>query len=146
MAYNLEITLIVGLSGWIIKEGASILHQIFRFSGGIYWSRIHHSKSWYSLGLSQTSKLYFFAEIVLGCKPLTFFLKRLQLRCLTGSIRRFQKLILCFVRDDFASWKKHLISTPVCLTLLFKKKKCYWLKGGWVSRKGAVIKRAKWNI
>ena len=68
--------LIVGCGGWVIKEGAGILHQIFRFSGGVnIWGRIHQSKSWYSLGHSQTSKVDFLAEIVFGCKPLTFFVK-----------------------------------------------------------------------
>ena len=38
-------------------------------------SRIHQSKGWYYLGPSQTSKVEFLAEIVFGCKPLTFFLK-----------------------------------------------------------------------
>ena len=39
---------------------AGILHQIFRFSGGVnIWNRIHQSKSWYSLGLSQTSLMLF---------------------------------------------------------------------------------------
>ena len=68
--------LIVGWGGWVIKEGAGILHQIFRFSGGVnIWGRIHQSKSWYSLGHSQTCKVDFLAEIVFGCKPLTFFVK-----------------------------------------------------------------------
>ena len=55
---------------------AGILHPIFRFSGGVnIWSRIHQSKSWYSLGLCQTSKVDFFAEIVFGYKPLMLFVK-----------------------------------------------------------------------
>ena len=66
-------------------EGTGIEHQIFRFSGGI--------NIWYSLGPSQTPKVDFFAEILFDCKPLTFFCKRLQLRSLTGSIRRFQKIV-----------------------------------------------------
>ena len=67
--------LIVGCGGRVIKEGASILHHIFRFSGGIYWGMIHQSKSCCSLEPSQKSKVYFFAEIVFGCKLLTLFLK-----------------------------------------------------------------------
>ena len=65
--------LIVGSGEWVIKEGAGILHQIYRFSGGVNtWERrIHQSKSWYYLGHSQISK----AEIVFGYKPLTLFLK-----------------------------------------------------------------------
>ena len=55
--------LIVGWGGWVIKEGTGILHQIFRSSGGIYWGGIHQSKSWFSLGPSQTSKVNSFAEI-----------------------------------------------------------------------------------
>ena len=39
--------LIVGWGEWVIKEGVGILHQIFRFSGGVnIWGRIHRSKSW----------------------------------------------------------------------------------------------------
>ena len=68
--------LVVGWGGWATKEGAGILHQIFRSSGGVnIWVRIRQSKRWYSLGPSQTSKVDFFAEIVFGCKPLTFFVK-----------------------------------------------------------------------
>ena len=63
------------------KRGTCILHQIFKFSGGVnIWGRVHQSKTWYSLGPSQTSKVDFFAEIVFGCKSLTLFCKRLQLR------------------------------------------------------------------
>ena len=65
--------LIVGWGGWTIIEGAGILHEIFRFSGGVnIWSRIHQSKSWYSLGPCQTSKVDFVAEFVFSCMPLTF--------------------------------------------------------------------------
>ena len=69
--------LIVGWGGWVIKEVAGILHQIFKFSGGVnIWGRIHQNKSkGYSLGPSQTSKVVVFAEIFYGCKPLTFFVK-----------------------------------------------------------------------
>ena len=68
--------LIVGWGGWVIKEGAGILHQIFRFSRGVsIWGRIHQSKSWSSLGPSQTSKVDFLAEIYFGCKLFTFFAK-----------------------------------------------------------------------
>ena len=68
--------LIAGWGGWVIKEGAGILYLIFSFSGGVnIWGRIHEIKSWYSLEPSHTSKVVFFAEIVFGCKPLTFFVK-----------------------------------------------------------------------
>ena len=64
--------LIVGWGGWV-KKWAGILHQIFRFNGVVnIWGRIHQNKSWYSLGPSQISKVDFFAEIIFGCKPLTF--------------------------------------------------------------------------
>ena len=60
--------LIVGRGERVIKEGVGILHQIYRFSGGvnIWQSRIHQSKSWYYLVPSQTSKLEIFTEIVFG--------------------------------------------------------------------------------
>ena len=68
--------LVVRWGGWATKEGDGILHQIFRFSGGVnIWDRIRQSNSWYSLGPSQTSKVDFFAEIFFGCKPLTFLVK-----------------------------------------------------------------------
>ena len=76
-----------------MKEGAVILHQIFRFSGGVnIWGRIHQSKSWYSLGSSQTSKVDFCFRL----QTVNFFCKRLQLRCLTGSLRRFQNTYFTF--------------------------------------------------
>ena len=52
--------LIVGSDEWVIKEGAGC--------------KIHQSKGWYSLRPSRTSKVDFFAELIFGCKPLTFFL------------------------------------------------------------------------
>ena len=52
-----------------MKERTGILHQIFRFSGGVnIWGRVHESKSWYSLGPSHTPKMNFFTEIVFSCK------------------------------------------------------------------------------
>ena len=66
--------LILGWGEWVIKEAAVILHQIFRFSGGVnIWGRIHQSKSLYSLGPSQTSKVH------LNWKPLTIFVKSYNL-------------------------------------------------------------------
>ena len=66
---------IVGWEKGVIKERAGILHQIYRFRGGVnsWGSRIHQTKSWYFLGPFQTSKVELFAEIVFGYKPLTFF-------------------------------------------------------------------------
>ena len=48
--------------------------------------KIYRSKSWHCLGPPQSSKLELFAKIVFGCYPLTFFCKKLQLRCLTSSM------------------------------------------------------------
>ena len=43
------------------------MHQIFRFIESVnIWGRIHQSKSWQSLGPSQTSYLDFFAELFLA--------------------------------------------------------------------------------
>ena len=46
--------LIVGWSGWVIKDRAGTLHQIFIFKGDVYTRgiTIHQSKSWYYLGPS----------------------------------------------------------------------------------------------
>ena len=87
-------SLIVRWGKWVIKEVAGILHQIYRFTGGvtIWGSRFHQKKSRYCLGPSQTSQV----EIVFGYKPLTFYYKNLQLECLTGCIRRFQKGLFVF--------------------------------------------------
>ena len=66
----------------LIKEGAGILHQICRLRGDVNivgGSRIHQSKSWYYLGLLQTSKVELFAKIVFGYKPSTFFVKNSNL-------------------------------------------------------------------
>ena len=54
--------LIVGWGEGAIKEGTGILHQIYRFKGGVnsWGSRIHQSKSRYYLGLSQTAKVEMF--------------------------------------------------------------------------------------
>ena len=86
---------------------AGFLYQIFRFSGGVnIRGMIRQSKSWHYLGPSRRSKVDFFAEIVFGYKPLTIFVK--------GS-----NLNVWLVP---ASWKKHVISTPICLSLLFQEK------------------------
>ena len=60
-----------------IKEGAGILHQIYRFRGDFSkGSSIHKSKSWYYLGLFQIYKVELFANIVFGYKPITLVVKR----------------------------------------------------------------------
>ena len=121
--------LIVGWSGWFIKEGAGILPQIFRFSGGVnVWGRIYQIKSWYSLVPSQTSKVNFFAEIVFGCRLLTFFVKDYNLDAWLVPQDASEKHFLCFVRTDFASWKKRNIYTRM-LDFIFPSKK--WLIKGW---------------
>ena len=90
--------LIVRWGGWVIKEGAGILYQIFRFniylfflifwhakippsfrSGGVnIWGKIHEIKSWYSLESSHTSKVrplsYRNQSIDLRCKSMDWFL------------------------------------------------------------------------
>ena len=42
--------------------------------------------------------------------------------------------------------KKHATSTPVCLTLLFQKKKMRLKKEFEWAERGVVIKSGKWNI
>ena len=65
----------------VIKEGTSILHQIFKFRGGAnsWGSRIHQNKNWYYLGHFQTSKVELFVKVAFGYKPLTFFVKSSKL-------------------------------------------------------------------
>ena len=114
------------------KEGANILHQIFRFSGGVDIScRINQSKSWYSLEPSQTSKVDFFAEIVFGLSQ--FFCARLQLRCFIGSIRRFQKALYALLEMILHLEKKTRSIYTLMLDFTFSKK-CDWFKVGWVGR------------
>ena len=64
--------LIIEWGEGVIKEGAVILNQIYTNSWG---SKIEQIKNCYYLGPSQTPKMVFFAEIVFGNKPLTFFVK-----------------------------------------------------------------------
>ena len=68
---DVSIGLTVGWGKWVIKERTDILHQIYKFIGGVksWGSTIHQSKSWYYLGPSQTFKLEFFVEIVFGYQP-----------------------------------------------------------------------------
>ena len=76
---------------------------------------------------------FFFAEIVFSYKKLTFLVKVTTLMC-----DWFHKTL---PKHTFASWKKHIISTPVCLTLIFQNKKnCDWLKGDWMDWKGGSNK------
>ena len=51
--------------------GAIILHQIYRFRGGIN-GRIHQGKSWYYVGPFETSKVEHFAKVVFDYNPLRF--------------------------------------------------------------------------
>ena len=51
--------------GRAIKERTGILHQTLRLSGGVNTrGRIRQSKSWYSLGHSQTSKVIFSRKLL----------------------------------------------------------------------------------
>ena len=90
-----------GWGEWVIKEGAGILHQIYRFSGGvnIWGSRIHHCKSWYYLGPSQTSKVESFPEIVFGYRPLTFSVKISNLVVWLVPLDASKKHFSCFVSE-----------------------------------------------
>ena len=63
--------LIVGwVRGLLIKGLAFCIKSIDLGSVKSSGSRIYQSKSWYYLGLSQTSKVEFFTEIVFDYKPL----------------------------------------------------------------------------
>ena len=63
--------LIVGwVRGLLIKGLAFCIKSIDLGSVKSSGSRIYQSKSWYYLGLSQTSKMEFFTEIVFDYKPL----------------------------------------------------------------------------
>ena len=113
--------------------------------GGEYvniWGRTYQKESWCSLRPSNTSKVDFFAEIVFGCKPGALFVHGYNLDVWLVPLDASKKHFLCFFRDDFASWKKHVTSKSVCLTFILQKK-CDWLTEGWVSRKGVAIKRFK---
>ena len=60
--------------GELLKRGLVFCNKYLDLGVNIF-RRIHESKIWYSLGPSQTSKVDFFAEILFGCKSLTFFVK-----------------------------------------------------------------------
>ena len=83
------------MSEGVIKEGPGTLDKIYRFRGSGN-SKIHQSKSWYHLGSLQTSKTDFSTKIVFGFKPLTFFVKKLQRKSFSGSIKRFQQTLFMF--------------------------------------------------
>ena len=90
--------LIVGWGEGVLKEGLvfcikSIELKEVLIIGG---NRIHQSKSWYYLGPSQTSKVDFFCGNCFRLLAVNFFCKKLQLRCLISSIRRFQKTLFMF--------------------------------------------------
>ena len=100
--------LFLGWGEWVIKEGAGILHQTYWFSGFNIWgSRIHQIKRWYYLGPSQTSKVESFPEIVFGYIPFNFFVKSSNLDVWLVPLDVSKKHFLCFVSEDFASWKKN---------------------------------------
>ena len=84
--------LVVGWGKWIIKEGAGILDQIYRLSGGanICGSTIH--LRWKP-----------FAETVFHYKPLIFFVKSSNL---DGSITHLQETLLMICWWSFLILKK----------------------------------------
>ena len=102
-------------------------------------NRIHQSKSWYYLGPFWTSKVELFAKIVFGYKPLTFFVKNsnqmFDLFYKTLPINTFYVLLAKILHLE----KKHVISTPVCLSLLFQEN--WFIKRGWASREGVCNKK-----
>ena len=55
---------------------AIILHQMYRFRGGIN-RRIHQGKNWYYIRLFETSRVEHFAKIVFDYNPLRFFVKKM---------------------------------------------------------------------
>ena len=74
------------------------------------------------------------------------FYKKLQLRCLSGSIRRFHKTLLGFAIKELASPKKALNIYTSMLELTIPRENLIDLKGvGWAG-KGVVTKRVRWNI
>ena len=77
------------------NQEARILHQIYKFSGGInIWGRIHQSKRWYYWGRpGQTPKVDFFCW---NCFRIGA-VKRFQIRRFTGSIRRFVETVFIFL-------------------------------------------------
>ena len=132
--------LIVERGGWVIKKGAGVLHQIFRFSGGVnIWGRIHKSKSWYSSEPSQASKVDFCGNCF-QVQAVNLFCTRLQLRCLTDSIRCFQKTLFMLCHRWFWILKKTRNIYTSVLDFTFQKK-CDWLIGGWVGREGGCNKK-----
>ena len=86
--------LIVGWGEWVVNNGTGILHQIYRFSGGvIIFGGVGFIKVRVSIVCSfQTPK----AKVVFDCKPLTFFVKSSSLNIWLGCIRRFQKALFMF--------------------------------------------------
>ena len=105
--------LIVGWGEWVINNGTGILHQIYRFSGGvIIFGGVGFIKVRVSIVCSfQTPK----AKVVFDCKPLTFFIKKLQLEYLTGLHKALPKstFYVLLVKTLLLEKKKHLISSPV---------------------------------
>lgn len=49
----------------VIKEGAGIWHQMYRFRGGVIvaGSKIYQNKNWYYLGPFEISKVELFAKL-----------------------------------------------------------------------------------
>ena len=53
------------MSKVVIKEGAGIWHQMYRFRGGVIvaGSKIYQNKNWYYLGPFEISKVELFAKL-----------------------------------------------------------------------------------
>ena len=99
---------------------------------------IHQSKSWYYFGPFQTSEVDFFC----GYKPLTFFVKIFKLYFRLVPQDASNKHFLCFVSEDFASWKKARNIYTRMLQFTFPGEDARVRVVGRV----VVIKRGGWNI
>ena len=61
--------------------------------------------------------------------PVNFFVKSSNLDVWLVPLDASKKHFLCVVSEDFASWKIHVISTLVCLSLLFPREDVIDWKG-----------------
>ena len=69
-------------------------------------------------------------EIDFGYKLLTFFVKSSNLNVWLVPQDASNKQFLCFVSEDFASWKKSRNVYTRMLEFTFSGARCDWLKGG----------------
>ena len=89
-------------------------------------SRLHHNNNWYYLGPFQTSKVKLFGKIAFGYKPITFLVKSFNTLMFDWfykaiPINTFYVLLVKILHPE----RKHVISSPVGLSLLFQEK--LWL-------------------